>query len=117
MEKVILVWGAAEVLRWCANKTCKNRRRSLLLTTTNGASGAAKALGRALDALLRLRQVGEHELELDRLDVAQRVDAAAHVDHVLVVEAAHDVHDHVDLREGERDGGLGFVARAIARVD
>ena len=51
MEKVILVWGAAEVLRWCANKTCKNRRRSLLLTTTNGASGAAKALGRALDAV------------------------------------------------------------------
>ena len=38
-------------------------------------------------------------LEVDHADVRQRVHLAVDVDHVVVVEAAHDVHDGVALAD------------------
>ena len=55
-------------------------------------------------------EVGEHELGLDRLDVAQRVDAAVHVHDVRVLEAAHHLEDRVRLA----DVGEELVAEALA---
>ena len=43
-----------------------------------------RLFGDALDAPLGLVEVREHQLGLDRLDVAQLVDVALGVDHVLV---------------------------------
>ena len=66
----------------------------------------------ALEAPLGLLEVGEHELGLDRLDVAQRVDAALGVDHVLVAVRAHDVHDRVGLADVREEA----VAEPLALV-
>ena len=41
--------------------------------------------------------VGQHQLGVDRLDVAQRIDAAFDVDHVFVFVAADDVQNRVDV--------------------
>ena len=57
-----------------------------------------------------LRDIEVISLELDRLDVAQRVDAARDVDHVLVVEAPHHVHDRVALADVRKE----LVAKALA---
>ena len=51
----------------------------------------------AVDALLHGFEVGESELEFDRLDVSEGVGRAVDVDHVFVVEAANHVHDRVGL--------------------
>ena len=69
-------------------------------------------LADALHAALGLLEVGEHELRLDRLDVAQRVDAALGVHHVLVAVGAHDVHDRVGLADVREEA----VAEALALV-
>jgi hypothetical protein len=50
--------------------------------------------GRAAVAVQRLfdgRHVGQRQFGIDDLDVADRIDAAGDVDHVVVGEAAHDV--------------------------
>ncbi len=53
-----------------------------------------------------------HELGLDRLDVAQRVDAALGVHDALVAVRAHDVHDRVGLADVRKEA----VAQALALV-
>ncbi len=53
----------------------------------------------AVDALLHGLQVGEVEFGLDHLDVAQRIDGAVDVDDVLVLEAAHDMGNRIDLAD------------------
>ena len=63
-----------------------------------------------VDALGDRVEVGEHELGGDDLDVAHGIDAAHGVDDVVVLEAAHDLHDGVDLA----DGGKELVAQALA---
>ena len=70
---------------------------------------ATEALG-AVEALLDGFDVGQAELDLDGLDVPERIGSAVDVDNVVVVEAADDVND-----------GLGFpdiaeetVAEALA---
>jgi len=76
-------------------------------------SAVALALGvlaHTLHALLHLRQVGQYQLQRDHLDVTQRIDRARHVDDVLVLEAAHDVHDGVALA----DVGEELVAQTLA---
>ncbi len=50
------------------------------------------------------------KLGLDHLDVGDRVDLAGHVDHVVVLEAAHHVDDGVGLA----DVGQELVAQAFA---
>ena len=69
----------------------------------------ARDLVVAVQPLLDGAHVGQAELGLDHLDVGDRVDLASHVDHVLVVEAAHDVDDGVGLA----DVGEELVAEAF----
>ena len=76
------------------------------------AVAAARLPGDALDAALGLLEVGEHELRLDRLDVAQRIDAALGVDDALVAVGAHDVHDRVGLADVREEA----VAETLALV-
>ena len=54
--------------------------------------------------------IGEDELQVDGLDVPLGVDAALHVDDVVVFEAADHVDDGVHLP----DIGEEFVAQALA---
>ena len=70
-------------------------------------------LGGALHAvqpLLHGGEVGEGELELDDLAIAHGIDAVHHVQDVVVVEAADDVHDRVRLA----DVGEELVAESLA---
>ena len=67
-------------------------------------------LGVAILALLRAGEVGEDELGVDDLDVAHRIDRAADVVDVLVLETPHDLHDRVHLA----DVGKELVAKALA---
>ena len=53
-----------------------------------------------------------HQLGLDRLDVAQRIDAALGMDDAVVAVRAHDVHDRVGLA----DVGQEAVAQPLALV-
>ena len=76
------------------------------------AIAAAGGARHALEAPLRLLEVGEHQLGLDRLDVAERVDAALGVDDVRVAVRAHDVDDRVGLA----DVGEEAVAEPLAAV-
>ena len=60
------------------------------------------AFGRAFglgEGRLQGLHVGQHQLDLDRLDVRERLDRARHVDHVGVLEAADDLEDGVDLAD------------------
>jgi hypothetical protein len=60
------------------------------------------ALGRALglgERILQGLEVGQHQLDLDGLDVRDRVDRAGDVDHVGVLEAADDLEDRFDLAD------------------
>ena len=59
---------------------------------------------------LQAVQVREHQLGLDRFRVTDRVDAALHMGHVPVLEAAQHVDDRVHLA----DIGQELVAQALA---
>ena len=63
-----------------------------------------------VDALGDGLEVGENEFGGDDLDVADGIDAAHGVDDVVVLEAADDLDDGVDLA----DGGEKLVAEAFA---
>ena len=41
--------------------------------------------------------IGEHQFGLDRLDILQWIDAASHMHHVGVLEAANHVHQRIHL--------------------
>ncbi len=69
---------------------------------------ALRFLLEARDGLLGRSEVGEHELELDGLDIRSRIDLAVHVDHVVVGEEPHHLGDGVGLA----DVGEELVARA-----
>ena len=61
-----------------------------------------RALRRLLHAAFHRLHIRKDQLQIDRLNVADRIDAAVHVDHVRVLEAAHNVHNRVafaDVRE------------------
>ena len=58
---------------------------------------ALDLLADALAALPDRLEVGEHQLGVDHLDVADRIDPARHVMDVRVLEAADDLHHRVDL--------------------
>ena len=64
----------------------------------------------AVQALLDRAHVGQAQLGLDHLDVGDRVDLAGHVDHVLVIEAAHHVDDGVGFADVREE----LVAQALA---
>ena len=66
---------------------------------------------RAVEHRLDRLQVGQHQLGVDRLDVADRVDAPLDVHDVAVVEAADDVQDRVDRADVRQE----LVAQALAR--
>ena len=68
------------------------------------------ALGDADDALLQRLQVGQHQFGVDDLGIAHRVDAALHMRHVRILEAAHDVRDGIGLA----DIGQELVAQPLA---
>jgi hypothetical protein len=70
----------------------------------------ARHLGVAMQRLLDRGEVGQAELGLDHFDVRDRVDLAGHVDHVLVVEAAHHVHGGVGFADVRQE----LVAQALA---
>src|SRR5690606_26869184 len=67
-------------------------------------------LAGSLGALLDRLEVLEAELGLDGRDVSDGVDAVLDVDDVLVLEAADDVRDRVDLA----DVGQELIAEALA---
>src|SRR5207237_9154850 len=51
--------------------------------------------GAALEAV----EIGEHQLGLDRLDIADRIDRALDMHDVVVLEAAYDMADRIDFAE------------------
>jgi hypothetical protein len=67
-------------------------------------------LGERRLALLQALEVGEHQLSLDRVRVAQGIDPALDMDDIGILEAAQHVHDRVDLA----DVGEELVAQALA---
>ena len=67
-------------------------------------------LARALQTAFQMLDVRKNELEIDGLDVARRIDRALDVNDVLVVEAADNVYDCVDLA----DMGQELVAQTLA---
>ncbi len=71
-----------------------------------GAGGPLGPLQHAFDRL----QVGEHQLGVDRFDVADRVDGPFDVHHVGIGEAADDVQNRVDVA----DVGQELVAQPFA---
>ena len=58
---------------------------------------AAGALNRGLPLTLQAFEVGQHELGLDQLDIAQGVERAGAVRDLVVLEAADQVEQGVDL--------------------
>ena len=75
-----------------------------------GLVAALAGLGRLVDAALDHLDVRHNELEVDDLNVAQRVGRALDVHDVFVVKAAHDVHDRIR----GADVGQELVAEALA---
>ena len=73
------------------------------------AAGTRELLDLA-DLLVDGREIGQRQLGVDRLDVGERVDPAADVDDVRVLEAADDVRDRVRLA----DVGEELVAESLA---
>ncbi len=73
---------------------------------------AAGVFGDALDAPFGLLEVGEGELGLDGLDVAQGIDVALGVDDALIAVDADDVDEGVGLA----DVGEEAVAETLALV-
>jgi hypothetical protein len=71
---------------------------------------AARALHQALRPLLQAVEVGEHQLRLDRLGVADRVDAALDMGDVAILEAAQHMDDRVHLADVRQE----LVAQALA---
>ena len=74
-------------------------------------------LAAGLGAFVRTRhplfhglQIGKRELGVDGLDIGDGIDAAGHVHHVLVLEAAHHVGDGIHLA----DVGQKLVTEALA---
>ena len=65
-----------------------------------------------LDALLDALQVGEGQLQRNRLGVADGIDPVLDVDDVVVLEAAHDMGDGGDLA----DIGEELVSESLALV-
>ena len=51
----------------------------------------------AVDTSVDHFNIGEDELEVDSLDVAEGIDAAVNVDYVGILEAAYNVNDSVYL--------------------
>ena len=62
-----------------------------------------------VEGALDLLQVGEHQLGADRVDVAERVDRAGDMHDVVVLEAADDLKDRVDLADVREE----LVAEAL----
>ncbi len=71
---------------------------------------AASAFLRLDQPALEAVEVGQHQLGLHHLDVAQRIDRALHVSDVAVLETAQHVDDGVDLA----DVGEKLVAETLA---
>ena len=65
----------------------------------------------ALEALLDLGQVADHQVELDVLDVAQGIDGAD-VRNGVVFKGAQHVNERVDVAQAGEEGGFlqGFLA-------
>ena len=79
----------------------------------------------AVEPLLQALQVGQHQLGLDDAHVADGVDGALHVHHVVVVEAADDLEDGVALADVAEElvaqalalAGAAHQARDVGEVD
>ena len=75
-----------------------------------GLVAALAGLGRLVDAALDHLDVRHDELEVDDLNVAQRVGRTLDVHDVFIVKAAHDVHDRIR----GADVGQKLVAETLA---
>ena len=62
------------------------------------------------DALLQTFQVGQHQLGLDRIGIGEWIDAVLDVGDVVILEAAQNVSDRVDLADVRQE----LVAQALA---
>ncbi len=68
------------------------------------------ALAELDDAALEAVEIGQHQLRFDRFGVRHRIDAAFDMGDVVVLEAAQDVDDGIDLA----DVGEELVAETFA---
>jgi hypothetical protein len=76
---------------------------------------AGGALAGLLDAALQAFEVGEHQLGLDRVGIADRIDAAFDMGDVVVFEAAQHMHDGIDFADiGEELVAEAFTLRGAA---
>ncbi len=64
---------------------------------------ALRLLLEVVGPLLEAFEIREHQLRLDGLDVGDRIDAAFDMGDVVVLEAAHDVRDGIDLTNGREE--------------
>ena len=65
---------------------------------------------RLRDTTLNHFQISEDQFEVDRLDIAQRIDAPVNVHNVIILKTAHDMHDRVHLTDIREK----LVAEALA---
>jgi hypothetical protein len=98
----------------CARPCPRPGRPATLVTRASSAWASLLPVldvaGGLLEALVGAVEIGQRQLEVDDLDVAQRIDRAGDVDHVGIVEAAHHHEDGAGLA----DVGQELVAQALA---
>ena len=87
-----------------------SRSRRLVMVSGTALIGVSAFLFGLVPAAAYRLHVRENQLEVDRLDVAGGVDGAVHVDDILVLKAAHDMHNRIDLS----DIGQKLVAQSFA---
>ena len=66
----------------------------------------------AVTPFLQRSEVGQNQLRVNDFDVAHRIDRAADVVNVAILEAAHDLHDRVYFADVAEE----LVAEAFARA-
>ncbi len=85
------------------------RNSSRLLLLDGGVFFALEVFLHALQAALDLFEVGEHQLQIERLRVAQRIDAARRMRHGGIVEDAQHVGQRVHFAQRRQRG----IARSL----
>ncbi len=113
MEQLFLLGLALDQARRLALAQQHQRAIDQVEHFLGGLGVFAGALGlflQCVDALFQAVEIGQHQLGLDGLDVGDRIDLALDMGDVAVLEAAHHMHDGVDLA----DGGEELVAEPLA---
>ena len=70
----------------------------------------SRSSGSLCNSSLQYFKIGENQLQIDRLDVTDRINAAVHMDDVGILKAAHHMNDGVHLT----DVGQELVSQAFS---